>query len=77
MSCPPFLYCPQCLHVSPPSQIGSLFYYCCNKYVGPWLQGKRGRETAHVPPEFWCSGWADTGGLPDAFYMAPGGHLAV
>jgi hypothetical protein len=40
--------------------------------------GNRGvGESAHVPPEFLCSGWADMGGLLDTFHMAPGGHLDV
>jgi hypothetical protein len=40
--------------------------------------GKRGvGERARVPLEFWCSGRVDRGGLPDAFHVAPGGHLAV
>jgi hypothetical protein len=40
--------------------------------------GKRGvGENAHIWPEFWCSGRVYTGGLPDAFHKAPGGHLSV
>ena len=39
---------------------------------------KRGEGGAHVQPEFLlCSGQVDMGGLPDAFYSAAGGHLAV
>jgi hypothetical protein len=43
-------------------------------------RGRGGRERAHVLPEFLCSGQADSGGLPDIFYVAPGwgeGLLAV
>jgi hypothetical protein len=39
--------------------------------------GEEGRERARIWPEFQCSGWADTGGLLDAFHVAPGEHLAV
>jgi hypothetical protein len=49
------------------------FVMCC--FAGLWVEVKRGvGESAHVPPEFLCSGQADVGGLPDAF---PGGHLVV
>lgn len=33
MSLPPFLSCPQLLHVSPPPQICSLSNCCCNQYI--------------------------------------------
>lgn len=39
-------------------------------------KGERG-WIAHIGPEFLlCSGQADTGGLPDAFHLALGGHLS-
>jgi hypothetical protein len=39
--------------------------------------GGVGGEIAHVQSEFLlCSGQADAGGLPDTFYLAPGGHLS-
>lgn len=38
----------------------------------------RGGRIAHVLPEFYlCFGQADMGGLPDAFYSAPGGHPSL
>ena len=40
-------------------------------------RGKRGRKKARVRTEFLlCSGLQDEGGLPDAFHLAPGGHLS-
>jgi hypothetical protein len=44
-------------------------------FVGVTEEG--GKERAHVWPEFLCSGQADSGGLLDAFHVAPSGHLAV
>ena len=44
---------------------------------GCGCRGRGGKERAHVWPEFWCSGWVDSGGLQDAFHVASGGHLAV
>jgi hypothetical protein len=39
-------------------------------------RGCRGRgglgESAHILPEFLCSGQVDTGGLPDTFHWVPG-----
>jgi hypothetical protein len=33
--------------------------------------GKRGEwERTRVPPEFWCSGWENVGGLLQAYLMA-------
>ena len=34
-------------------------------------------EKTLIPPDFWCSGRADSGGLLHAFHAAPGGCLAV
>jgi hypothetical protein len=41
--------------------------------MGPGERG--GGRIAHAPPEFLlCFEQVDTGGLPDAFHLAPGGH---
>ena len=49
-----------------------------NYLFGAWdSMGRWGRERAFVQPQFLCSEKAGTGGLLDAFHMAPGGHLAV
>jgi hypothetical protein len=42
---------------------------------GPGEEG--GGRIAHIQKEFLlCSGQVDTGGLPNAFCSAPGGHLS-
>ena len=45
--------------------------------VGQWAWGIRRVGENLYPPEFWCSGPVDAGGLPYAFHTAPGGCLAV
>ena len=56
-----------------------LLLFVGNKIKGdPGDPGEKwGRKICHVRPEFLCSGQAEAGGLPDAFHLAPGGHLAV
>ena len=49
----------------------------CTCVCAVGCRGTGGRVRARDRPEFLCSGQADTGGLPDAFHSAPGGHLAV
>jgi hypothetical protein len=47
------------------------------------MQGREHRgikgewEKTCVPPEFWCSGWADAEGLPHAFHTTLCGYLPV
>ena len=66
--CPPFLFQRWPLF---PFPINLPCKTCC--MVGAVGVGERGEwERTHVPPEFWCSGRADVGGLPHTFHAALG-----
>ena len=47
-----------------------LLLFGCGRLLGSRCGEKREWEKTHIPPEFWCSGQSDSGGLLHAFCSA-------